>query len=318
MNAGKNFISIIFAVILPFACCGCINRQEFSAGKFEQNIKDVTANTKIIDANQDHNQALDVAEFAQSQGIEPPKIIINFDTHSDITLNDNIIPPQKARIDNWLDEYIAKFPQVEHLYWVMPREEDSNLYLRMFFGENKIKDLPYIAMFYGNSIKNDMRLHFLFNPLRKKSYTQEFLINPKTGNLNEYVPDPPPINSYLFDPKIKYKKIKITTCTEDTLPDFKGKEVFLSIDADYISNSGFDTYGKFTNDKTPPQIDQALYSMIKTLKDKNIRPSVIDLTLSPQYLPQDDHQQLIEFFKTMLKISGKKDALQKYTRSYND
>ncbi len=314
----KNIISII--VILLVLSLGVTvyllkpKEVQFNNLEFEQNIKEFTKNSKIIDANFDHNQALDVADFAISKGIKIPKILINFDTHSDITLNEDVVP-LGADVDNWINEYLAIYPEADEVYWVIPKEEDDRIDLRMFFGENKSRDLPYNTMFYGNSIKEDMRMKFLFTPLSKKSYTQEVLVDPKTGKLNEFAQNLS-ITKVLFNPEIKYKKVKITTCTEETLPDFDGKEVFLSIDADYISNSGFDTPGKFINDKNYKQIEQALFKMVKTIKDKNIRPQVINLTLSPQYLPEDDHNQLIDFYNKIFRISGKQDAVSTYSRKY--
>ena len=52
-----------------------------------RNIKTISQNVKLIDGNNNHNQALDVIYLAKRKGIKIPETIINFDTHSDIFLN---------------------------------------------------------------------------------------------------------------------------------------------------------------------------------------------------------------------------------------
>jgi len=280
---------------------------------FENNIKNVTSNAKIIDINQNHNQALDAANYAAARNINIPQILINFDTHSDIHLNLDITQ-NGALISDWINVYFSENQNAIELYWVMPREEALNVPLRLFFasGDSDYLDEPFAL--YGNSLKKINPFKFLKTPLTKHAYTQEFLLDTTNGYMMEAAPEDVykklKINLSLKNPKLK--NIKITTCTEDTLPDFKGKDVFLSIDADYVSNSGFDTTGDFINNKNSQQIDKILYQMIKTLNDKNINPSIINLTLSPQYLPVEDYPQLENFYNKILEISKKPDALQNY------
>lgn len=273
-----------------------------------------TYNTKLADTNSDHNQTLDVAEFATENGIEIPPILINFDTHSDLYLNYPFMKYEPAGIENWINEYIAKYPQVKEIYWVMPKEEAFNPLMQIFFADDDYKDIRLGTALYGNSLNKKIKpTTFIFKNLNKKAYTQEFLIDTKTGNLNEYIPKLK-INKILFPKNKSYKKIKITTCTEKTLPDFKGKKVFLSIDADYISNSGFDTLGYFQIIKDDYGIEKSFQSIFQTLKSKNIQPEIISLTLSPEYLPKRHHQQVLQKFEDILDIANLEDIIQTYTR----
>lgn len=281
----------------------------------DETIIKTTQNTKLIDINTDHNQALDVIEYANKKGLKTPKILINFDTHSDIFLNSQVIKPEGAGLENWINEYIAKNPQVERIYWVLPQEEATNYDLRTFFGENKEKDLNGGVQLFGNSIKKSIRGRFAVIPLTRKSYTQEFLIDPKTGILNEYDPTYP-ISADLFDSKIQYRRIKIISCTESTLPNLAGEEVFLSIDADYTSNSGFDTIGDFKIIKSPKEVENSFASIFNTLTKKNIKPQIISLSISPQYLPQAHHKFVYDIFNYILEISGKHDEIHVYTRTH--
>jgi len=309
-NMKKKILYIIIVAIIIGISAGLAIPKRI--GNIEKEIKTLTQNVKVIDSNLDHNQALDVLEFSQKQGLNTPSTLVNFDTHSDVYLNFKVIKPTGAGIENWVNEYIAKNNNVNEIYWVMPKEEAMKLKLRFEFGENKINDLPYGTPLYGNSLQK-LLLRFIPAPLTIKAFEQDFLINPKTGILNEYIPDFE-MNKLIFDKKYEYRNVKIITCTEETLPDFKDKDVFVSIDADYISNSGYDTIENFTNNKNEKQINKALFSMIKTMNKKHIKPQIISMTLSPQYLPKEDHPQLTKFFDKMIEVSGQKDALQTYTR----
>lgn len=293
---------------------------EYNPNELNQNIKDITSDAKIIDANLNHNQALDVAEFAKNNNIEVPSVLINFDTHSDIYLNINSATVG-IRISNWINELLVKNPQITEIYWVMPKEEAQHIGLRILFALSDKLVFPIFGptALYGNSLQNISLLKFIMTPLTKEAYTQTFLINP-FGKMNEYADNKTykraKINFDNQNPNLR--KIKIITCTENTLPDFQGKKVFLSIDADYLSNSGFDTIINYKNTKNQKQLNYAIFSMVKTIKEKNIKPEIINLTLSPQYLPEDKHKYVIDFYNKIFEISKQKDALQNYKNQIDE
>lgn len=307
---------IILGICSVIAYCRWSYIPDYNPEEFVPNIKQVTANAKIIDANLNHNQAIDVINFAKSQGLKTPPILINFDTHSDIYLNLNTTY-LGAEISDWINEYLAQNPEVKEVYWVMPREEAKNPYLQFEFGTNDRRYIRYNTALYGVSLKNSTPLKFLKTPLTKKLYKQEFLLNPESGKMNEAVNEKyykkAKINFNLKNPKLR--KITVITCTEDTLPDFKGKNVFLSLDADYFSNSGFDTTGNFINNKNQKQIAYSIFSMMKTLKEKNVRPEIINLTLSPEYVPVEDHRNIIDFYNKIFDITKQPDAINDYQYS---
>ena len=95
------------------------------------------------------------------------------------------------------------------------------------------------------------------------------------------------------------------------------QKVFLSIDADYTSNSGFDTVDDFKINKTPTGISNTFYDIFKTIKDKNIKPEIISMSLSPQYLPKKDHEFVNKLFKGIIQISGMRDEINIYKRKYD-
>nr|QGT49656.1 hypothetical protein Melaina855_0430 [uncultured Candidatus Melainabacteria bacterium] len=287
---------------------------------FETLIKEVTKNTQLIDLNTDHNQVLDVSQYAKKNKIKIPEVLVNFDTHSDIYLNYPVIKEGSAGVENWINEFIAKNPSVKEVYWVMPIEEARDLNLQTLFAENDLHLIPRgkATPLYGNSMNQNIRwLHFVFNPLFKELFTQEFLIDTNTGLLNE-IPQDEKLKKFLFNQNNQYKQIKIITCTEKTLPDLKDKKVFLSIDADYSSNSGFDTVEKFKFIKNQKEIEQVFYSIFKTAKEKNLQPEIITLSLSPQYLPEKHHEFIAKIFYYILQISGKNDLIYTYLHEYDN
>jgi len=281
---------------------------------YEKNLKFITKNTKLIDSNIDHNQALDVLEYSQKKGIKTPDILINFDTHSDIYLNRKVIGKYDAGIEDWINEFIAKNSNVNEVIWVISNEETLNTDMRQEFAANKKDGLTWGFPLFGNSLKDDV-FYLDVIPLNIFPYTQTFLLDEKTGILNEYV-EGHELNNLLFEKETKFRKIKVTTCTENTLPDLKGKDVFLSIDADYLSNSGFDTFNNFQTLRTPKQLEYVMASLIKSIKTKHINPVIISMTLSPQYLPQNAHMQVIDFFKFVHKTSGLEDEISTYKRHF--
>ena len=271
-------------------------------------IKTICKNLKLIDVNIHHNQALDAIELAKEKNIKVPDTIINFDTHSDIYVYQGI-GQDGAHIYDWLNEYFAKNKNADTLYWVMPEEETQMKNFDIIFKDIDIKGVDMSLL--GNSKKPKDKVNSKIN---ETPFIQDFLVDTKTSYMEEII-------STKDEDKLKnprYKKIKIITCTEKTLPNFKGKNVILSLDMDYISNSGFDTIENWSHNRDAKEIDIALSKMIMTIKKKNIRPEIISITLSPQYVPKKDRQQLAYFIENFLQNSGKQDILQEYTRTVND
>ena len=299
----------ILISIIPLLVISTIISIYFTVSTHIFQIKSITKNLKLIDINKDHNQALDTIEYAKENNIDIPSTIINFDTHSDVFLFQQIDKQKGAQISNWLNEFFAKYPNAKELYWVMPEEEAIYPNLQEMF---KQKDPIEEIMLYGNSQKDSKDI----NPnVQQIPYVQYFLIDTNSGYTKEIANSSDTNKKLPLDPKFpKYKKIKITTCTISTLPNFKNQEVILSIDADYISNSGFDTQLFFTNNRDTASIKQETNKILTNLIKKEIKPSIISLTLSPIYVPDEDIDIIMKFYENFLKYSGKQDKLQIYSR----
>ncbi len=226
----KKILVVITLILLIIGAIFSIRyeQEKYLTLDFTPFIKEVNQNAKLIDANLDHNQALDVLEYANKKGIKTPNILINFDTHSDIFINTTRKKVQASNIGDWINELLAKYPEIEKVYWVMPYEAANDINLKYLFATNDLEIMEeYEEVLFGNSTNPKIKsTHFIFNPLTKKPYTQELLVDTETYKINENSEDKEFINR-LFNKDIsKLRKVKFVTCTEKTLPDIKDKQVF--------------------------------------------------------------------------------------------
>lgn len=275
-------------------------------------IRNITKNLKVIDANKDHNQALDILEYAEQQNVQIPKTIINFDTHSDIYMEHEVDREYGAQIADWINVLFSNYRNIEELYWVIPEKEIDGISAKASF-VIKNSETEHFPLF-GNTRRNPK---FINPNIELTPYIQYFSLDTQKGTMLEMISKDSKKEYDNFKETSRYRKVKLINCTESSLPDFKNKNIILSIDGDYISNSGYDTGRDFENNLNYQEIDTALAKMLKTIKQHNIQPEIITMTLSPRYVPDEDQEQMLNFFKTFIFLSGKKDALQKYKRGYD-
>lgn len=290
------FIPIIVVALLLF---GIFYNQKSTK------IGSICKKLQLIDINIDHNQALDVIETAKENNIEIPDTIINFDTHSDLYVYKEISPKLGAEIYNWINELVIKNPEIQTVYWVMPKGEATDSMMQYDFKQRDIDNIP-IAL-EGNNRKDEDEV----DPnVHKKAYTQDLIINTQNGYLQELADK----EDYEKLKQPNFKKFKLITCTEETLPNFKNKKVILSVDMDYLSNSGFDTAEDWSHNLEPEEVTQAYNKMITTIRNKNIQPQIISLTLSPQYIPKKNEKQIQNIMEEILYYSNGEDIIKEYTR----
>ena len=313
-----RLITIIILIVLIITATICFNKskKDYYSLNITSNVRQVTKSAELIDINTNHNQVLDVVEYMKANKIKIPATLINFDTHSDIVLNADLSKFKEVNVASWINNLLAKYPEINEVYWVIPNEVATDKELQGFFASNNLKYIEEPQTFFGNSTDPKMSIfHFVFNPLTKKAYEQELLIDPTTIMINENANDEL-IKKLFGKDKSKLRKIKIITCTEKTLPDLKNKDFLLSIDADYISNSGYDTVSDFKFIKTSAGVNATFYSIFETLKNKNAQPRVISLSLSPQYLPEIHHEFVTKIFGHILYVANKIDKIDKYKNKY--
>lgn len=312
----KLFISILVVLLslFIFSLVAFWFKEEIY---FKSLIHDTTALTRLIDKNTDHNQALDVASYAEENGVKIPSVLINFDTHSDMYINHKTNVFDRAGIDNWINIFLVRYPEVDEIYWVLPDELANDLSMRKIFAYDDIPDLENNIDFclFGNLLDTNLGWeYFVKTPLVNNVYEQDFYLDIDNSNILEIKNDYH--LRFLKKGFVNKRKFKLINCTAKTLPDFKGKDVFLSIDADYISNSGNDTLEHFAFNKNSYEVRKSFISIFETIKNKNIHPVIISMTLSPEYLPQKYHKLVNKIFEDIIKYSGKQDCLSNYLNSY--
>lgn len=314
----KLITIFILIILISLAIIYTYRNENISSNiDISTHVQQVTSSTELIDINTDHNQILDVYEYMTSNKINIPSTLINFDTHSDIFVNSNILRFKESSVASWVNNLLAKYPEVEEIYWVLPPEVANDTKLNIIFADNDLAYLDTPQPLYGNSLNPKISLtHMLINPLSQKAYKQELLVDPITGNINENTDNDELVKSLFGKDKSQLRKVTIISCTEKTLPNLKDKDILLSIDADYTSNSGYDTIENFRFVKTEAGINATFYSIFKTLEEKNITPRIISLSLSPQYLPTEHHEHVSNIFEKILRISNKKDKIKNYKNKY--
>ena len=314
-----KLITTIILIILIVSAVICTNINSIKNDNLDitSDVKQITKSTELIDINTDHNQVLDVAEYMRSNKIKIPSTLINFDTHSDIFINSKPLAFKESSVASWINNLLAKYPEVNEIYWVMPLEVATDIRLNFIFSDNDLAYLETPQPLYGNSTNSEISsTHFVFNPLTQSTHTQELLVDETTGMINENTDDDKLIRNLFGKDTTELRKVKLITCTEKTLPDLKDKDILLSIDADYTSNSGFDTIENFRFIKNSTGINATFYSIFKTLKNTNAQPRIITLSLSPQYLPEIHHKYVSEIFERILYIADKQDVIKKYKNKY--
>ena len=316
----KKIITLIALLIIVISAIASVSieRKNYLNLDITSGVKKIVKNTEFIDINTDHNQVIDVFEKLKNKKIKIPSILINFDTHSDIMINTKVFDYTESNVGNWINYIVTTYPEVNEIYWVMPTEVANNVSLQRLFAINDLEDLKTSPLvLFGNSMNPSISsTHFMFNPLTKKSFEQELLTDPTTGKINENTNNEELFNKLFDKDKSQLRKIKLITCTEKTLPDFKNKDIFLSIDADYTSNSGFDTSYDFTFINSKAGINAKFYSIFDNLNKKNAKPRIITLSLSPQYLPEIHHEYVNDIFEYILELSNKNDEIKEYKNKY--
>jgi len=307
MNKSKIFyLSCILTALLILIVFAVYFFKDY---KLKVLIKELTVNTNIVDTNIHHNQVLDVLKYAKRKKAEIPDIIVNFDSHSDMYIN----IPSENTIADWINSIFRDYDNVDTIYWVIPDEMSEYKFFQEHFSEYKI--LEYNGAWEelcGNAVNINMKKDYLKNkPLNKFPFVQEFLVNKTNGTLVENIKDTPAYKKFVTN-ETQFRKVKVYSVTKDSLPDFKHKKVFLSIDADYFSNTGYDTAVHYAFIKSKNEIKRDFYNVFETIKDKNINPVIISLTVSPLYTPKDYFSFLINMLQKVNKYSGIKDNIKIY------
>lgn len=249
-----------------------------------------------IETNVNHNEAVEVLKRYTKQRKKQINILVNFDSHSDLYVNDK---KKEAFIENWVNICIRELGITE-FYWIIPNYiSDNNLYKKNL--EKKFEVVLNSPLFgFDNTVIDLSKINHQYLYLNKNS--GEIITQGRVDTINN--------NCKIFDMEYFTNQIPNTTrisvfiLTEKNLQILKNKEIFLSVDSDYFCNSGFDTLNKMNNiNITKQQLTENFNNFIDNLYINQIKSSVVSLTYSPIYFPIKYKNELINFYSGIKKAS---------------
>ena len=249
-----------------------------------------------IEINTNHNEALNVFEnYIKKNGKRIP-LLVNFDTHSDVYINKkNYI----ATIANWVNFCFKNFGVTE-FYWIIPNYIIENSEYRKTYQQKTNLRIGPLRCFENIDLDLNKvtKQQFLFDKNTNEliSINKLALINKKCKIFN--MPD---IEKQLTS----LISIDINILTISNLDILSGKEILLSIDADYFCNSGFDTADRINNKYiTEKELTENINLFLDKLSENEINPCAVSLTYSPIYIQKKYYQNIEQFFN-LVKNSGK-------------
>lgn len=216
-----------------------------------------------------HNQELDIWDRAKREGLlKPGGILIHFDTHSDLSA----ALPSRETIGDYVNSALidGTFSEV---YWVLPdwtKDPDkSDIFWRK--EENPI----YKGYFVGGESK-----------------TYKLYVNIKSRMI--FINNAP---DYDGNPD-NYRIVILHKVTIEELPSLMNdnRQKVFSVDADYYSNTGFDTSGGASHNPSHEELYSNLDSFFVKLDQKGIYPTVVTLAKSPVYTAPEDIPVIKDYF----------------------
>ncbi len=174
-------------------------------------------------------------------------VLLNVDTHSDLYNYDGEHVSGGPTSAAWMNPAILENPKISEVIWVRPPEMDSAVKGYHFVLNKPTKDLGPDKTIY---VDHQAQILYFSPPA-------DLLTHPA-----------------------KYKPVTVRTITADQLPDLQGRDVIMSLDMDYFSNTGYDTHQKI---QVPYRGQEQVCDLFETLARKHIRPFLLSVALSPKY-----------------------------------
>lgn len=254
-----------------------------------EKVKKILKYTTYVDKFKYHNQIINFFDkFYDKEDF--PKILINFDLHIDIKFDCACI---KNDIENWVNHTFGRYG-IEEYYWVIPKHAVKDEIFMKIFEENKNMIGDNCIQDINTDFSEPIKQSFPYKYQKNIVYT-DFTTKPDDKTLEN-----------IEKQEKEHKQIHVYYCTEDNLPDFGSKEVLVSVDADYFSNNGFDTFNDYKY--TPQNIQQEFDKFIDCMYEKHIFPWYMGLCLSPNYVQdlkssEKFYDELIETFNCPVKFN---------------
>jgi hypothetical protein len=205
----------------------------------------------------------EIATPGQTQENADPKVVIHFDSHSD--LNTVFKAGNAPTIANYLNQAVLD-GTVSEIYWVLPE------YARAGTPQSdSFWPAPDSFNFGGGP----------FLGTDQRDYTM-FVYEEGT--------------SFVRLPKTPLAEVKVHKVYADELPDFSAEErsLYLDVDADYFSNTGYGSVAGYN--PTEEELAFGLAGFDRALATKHIRPQVFTLSASPFYTACEDIDPILRYF----------------------
>lgn len=266
---------------------------EIQVDDLARELAEILSEVVATDLSEHNNQAIDFVSWMEHDPAisqQLPIQVIHFDSHSDIWGYPDprsFVPAEQ--IGDFLNNLMER-QLVSDIYWVLP--DWSRL-------------AGFESRFYDSELK------FLVNN-EPEAYTEGPAVHQvyveKQSNLMHFrTPD-----DAGMQPE-KYFVIRIHKLTIDQLPSFEGQEnVFLEFDADYFSNSGFDTMLAAAFNPSHGELRRSVKQVLDQLVLSNVKPILAYLCRSPKYASNEDQSMLAYWFMEGANAAGKSDLLIGY------
>lgn len=249
---------------------------------------DLVRDAAAVDLFPHNNQVLDFVDATTTAGILAPDArltIIHFDAHSDLhAYPDPAARPLREDISDFMNRLLAD-GRLAEVYWVLPQWTTEPNYRHAYWEDPlPVEDSSYVEGPRSLEVFVDVDglLYFGERP-----------------NGTEIV------TTALFH------KVLL-----DELPDFTGRQhVYLEIDGDYFSNTGYDTQAQ---GRVNPSRGEMLADIAKAgevLAARGVRPHIVSWCLSPSYTSAEDELEQERFFMSVLRRASAADYLLAYAHA---
>ena len=250
---------------------------------------ELIGNADAVDLFQHNHQVLDFVDAVTADGILDHRTrltIIHFDAHSDLhTYPDPTRYVNRDDISDFMNRLLME-GRVEEVWWVAPDWTRSAEYAADYWEAG----LPETHESY---VKGPRSLDVFID-------RQENLL---------YFGAPPPAAEDLE--RAVFHKV-----TLDELPSFEGRsDVYLEIDGDYFSNTGFDTHRQGRLNPTHAAMLADFARVADALAARNVIPRIVSWCLSPSYTAPEDEIDQERFFLDVMRRADVADYLLSYSRS---
>ncbi len=256
---------------------------------------DLTFRNSFIDIVRNHNETINTFRTFINQNKKCPSVLVHFDTHGDIHLNNDI---EICNSGNWINYAVLEFG-IDEIFWVVPNYLVKNHEYRQIYEQKQNLFKEHVLLgFDEKSVNLDIlnTAEFFFNTEKKE------IISPgKISHINDKCEDF--CLEKIVDTTL-YKKLTINILTIENIQVLQNREFLLSVDSDYFCNSGFDTSRHIGNSEiNSTQLYEEFNYFLTKIKEAHLKPICTSLSLSPIYFPSKFKDDISTFYSKIKSCS---------------